>query len=66
MVLGIQQQWLIVFLCSRLVRADGTVLPGLSDYLPLAFNTYPMLQANPDWEQCRAIPDIQVRRSALI
>ncbi|KAJ3306384.1 hypothetical protein HDV03_005351 [Kappamyces sp. JEL0829] len=59
MVLGIQQQWLIVFLCSRLVRADGTVLPGLSDYLPLAFNTYPMLQANPDWEQCRAIPDIQ-------
>jgi hypothetical protein len=61
MVIGVQQQWMILYLCSRFVYPDGSVLPGLFDeYLPGAMNSYPILQPHPDWEQCRGIPDIQV------
>lgn len=61
MVLGIQQQWLILFLCSRFVHPDGSVNPKLSrEYLPGLFQTYDILQTEPDFAQCRKIDQIQI------
>jgi DHA1 family tetracycline resistance protein-like MFS transporter len=65
MVFGIQQQWIMTFLCSRFVKADGiTTLPELStEYLPGIVNSYPILQMRPEWDSCRKITEIQISSS---
>jgi MFS family permease len=59
MVIAVQQQWLILYLCSRfrgLPTTDHKYLPGL-------FDNNPIVYPDPDFAVCRAEPDIQAMAS---
>ena len=60
MLIGVLQQWIILYLCSRF-PATGTA--GMTEYtitnLPGFFYTDPLID-NPIWDTCSKNPEVQV------
>lgn len=53
MVMGVQQQWLLLYLCQRFAHSPS------SAYLPGLLNVSPISLEEVSFEICRSIPDIQ-------
>ncbi|KAJ2988143.1 hypothetical protein HDV02_005730, partial [Globomyces sp. JEL0801] len=62
MCVGVLQQWMLLYLCRYIPAVpdtDGVGYAFKHTFLAGIFNTFPILQTSPNWDQCRVDPDIQ-------